>query len=233
MKLILFDIDGTLTQTSRVDELSFNRAFAELHGVENSSVHWADCPHVSDSGITQHLFQSLFGREPRAEETDALRSRLVHQLEAHHQTDRAWFAEIPGAPQTFNRHATERNWSRALATGCWRPSAEMKLRAAGIACHGVPGGFAEDGLAREAIVRAAIERAHAHYERDRFDRIVSVGDGVWDVRTAANLGLPFVGVAEGEGAARLRAAGARHIIEHFEDVDRFFAYLDAAETPGF
>ncbi len=232
MKLIIFDIDGTLTETSRVDEICFNRAFAELHGIENISARWADCLHVSDSGVTHHVFQNLFGREPHDHETDALRSRLVSQLEAHHETDRSYFAEIPGAPRTFNHQVHQREWVKAIATGCWRASAEMKLRAAGINYQDVPGGFAEDGLARETIVSAAIERSRTHYGCAGFDRIVSVGDGVWDVRTASNLGLPFVGVASGERADRLREAGAKHIIEHFEAVDRFFEYLEEAEPPG-
>ena len=64
MKLVIFDIDGTLTQTSQVDEICFTRAFAEAHGVEVISDHWIGCPHVSDSGVTQHLFQYYFGRDP-------------------------------------------------------------------------------------------------------------------------------------------------------------------------
>ncbi|MGH9935956.1 MAG: HAD family hydrolase, partial [Blastocatellia bacterium] len=133
--------------------------------------------------------------------------------------------------ETFNRLVESRGWVKALATGCWQPSAEMKLRAASINYQGVPGGFAEDGVARESIVGAAISRSRASYRRESFDRIVSVGDGVWDVRTAARLGLAFVGVASGERAEMLREAGAKQIIPDFEDVDRFFECLENAEAP--
>jgi phosphoglycolate phosphatase-like HAD superfamily hydrolase len=107
----------------------------------------------------------------------------------------------------------------------------MKLRAASINYHGIPGGFAEDGVAREAIVGAAISRSQNHYRQDNFDRIVSVGDGVWDVRTAARLGLAFIGVASGARAEMLREAGAKHVIPDFEDDDRFFEWLEEAEAP--
>ena len=46
MKLVIFDIDGTLTHTSRVDEICFVRAWAELHGIEDIREHWSGCPHV-------------------------------------------------------------------------------------------------------------------------------------------------------------------------------------------
>jgi phosphoglycolate phosphatase-like HAD superfamily hydrolase len=231
MKLVIFDIDGTLTQTSLVDEICFTRAFADTHGLEVLADHWVDCPHVSDSGVTRHLFQYYFGRDPRDHESGAIKRRLVDLLEEHHRLDQSYFAEIPRAAETFNRLVEGRGWAKAIATGCWQPSAEMKLRAASINYHGVPGGFAEDGVARESIVGAAISRSRASYRRENFDRIVSVGDGVWDVRTAARLGLAFIGVASGARAEMLREAGAKHVIPDFEDADRFFVCLEDAEAP--
>lgn len=230
MKLVIFDIDGTLTQTSRVDEICFTRAFVDTHGLEVLADHWTGCPHVSDSGLMRHLFQHYFGRDPHDHESGAIKQRLVDLLEEHHRLDRSYFAEIPRAAETFNRLVESRGWAKSIATGCWQLSAEMKLRAASINYQGVPGGFAEDGFARESIVSASISRSQASY-RATFDRIVSVGDGVWDVRTAARLGLAFVGVASGARAQMLREAGAKHIIPDFEDVDCFFEYLEKAEAP--
>src|SRR5262245_37784987 len=230
MKLVIFDIDGTLTQTSRVDEICFTRAFADTHGLEVLADHWVGCPHVSDSGVTQHLFQYYFGRDPHDYESGAIKQRLVDLLEEHHRIDQSYFAEIPRAAETFNQLVESRGWAKAIATGCWQPSAEMKLRVASINYQGVPGGFAEDGVARESIVGAAISRSRVSYQRQDFGRIVSVGDGVWDVRTAARLGLAFVGVAAGARAEMLREAGAKHVIPDFEDSDRFFKLLDEAES---
>ena len=231
MKLVIFDIDETLTQTSRVNEICFTRAFADTHGLEVLADHWINCPHVSDSGVTQHLFQYYFGRDPGDHESGVIKKRLVDLLEEHHRLDQSFFAEIPRAAETFNRLVEGRGWAKAIATGCWQPSAEVKLRAANINYHGVPGGFAEDGIARESIVGAAISRSRVSYSLENFDRIVSVGDGVWDVRTAARLGLAFIGVANGARAEALREVGAKHVIPDFEDADRFFECLEVAEAP--
>jgi beta-phosphoglucomutase-like phosphatase (HAD superfamily) len=108
MKLVIFDIDGTLTQTSRVDEICYIRAIAETHGIDVAADKWSDCPHVSDSGVTAHLFRSHFGREPREDESQAIKKRLVDLLEQHHRTERSYFDEIPGAAETFNRIVHER-----------------------------------------------------------------------------------------------------------------------------
>src|SRR5262249_40410871 len=144
MKLVIFDIDGTLTQTSHVDEICYTRAWTEIHGIEDIREYWLDCPHVSDMGVTNHVFQHLYGRDPHEHETDALRACLVRLLEEHHQNDCSYFAEIPGATLAFNHHVEKREWVKAIATGCWQLSAEMKLRAANINYKGVPGGFSED-----------------------------------------------------------------------------------------
>lgn len=231
MKLVIFDIDGTLTQTSAIDEVCFRAAYSELLELHDISSALETCPHVSDTGITRHIYQTSLARAPHDHEEAAICARVVALLAEHHRRDPAHFAEVSGAVAMLEQLAEKRDWVVAVATGCWRASAEMKLRAAQILLLQKPAGFAEDGPARETIVSAAIERATQHYNRTSFDKIVSVGDGVWDVKTAANLGLSFVGIAEGARAETLRQNGARHIVPDFSDGASFFTYLDEALIP--
>jgi phosphoglycolate phosphatase-like HAD superfamily hydrolase len=63
-------------------------------------------------------------------------------------------------------------------------------------------------------------------QKNEFEKIVSVGDGVWDVRTAKNLNLDFVGIARGKRAGKLRQAGAEFLIEDFRDYKVFLEYLN-------
>jgi phosphoglycolate phosphatase-like HAD superfamily hydrolase len=230
MKLAIFDIDGTLTNTSWVDHRCFERALAAM-GMPSQEADWVGLTHISDTGLTQHVFQQQFARAPHEHEEASLREHLVAFLREQFTAEADLFAEITGAAAMLQQLIIKHDWVIAMATGCWRASAELKLQCAGIALLDRPAGFAEDGPARETIVRTAIRRAQAHYHRASFDKIVSIGDGVWDVRTAANLSLPFVGIAAGERAALLQQNGARHIVPDFTDVERFFTYLDAAETP--
>jgi phosphoglycolate phosphatase-like HAD superfamily hydrolase len=232
MKLVIFDIDGTLTQTSHVDSICFARALAETHQLTVDESDWADCPHVSDTGVVHHIFQQRFGREPHSQDEDLIKTRLVSLLEEHCEIDQRYFAEVPGARAMLDLLKQKSDWHRAIATGCWQRSAEMKLGAASIEYSGLPGGFAEDGISRELIVSAAIARSTSLYRRQVFDRIVSIGDGVWDVQTASALGLAFIGIASGARAAALTRAGARQIVPDFEDPDRFFSLLEVAEVPG-
>jgi phosphoglycolate phosphatase-like HAD superfamily hydrolase len=231
MRLVIFDIDGTLTQTSLIDERCFQRTYSELLEVHDILSALETCPHISDTGLTRHIYQTSFGRAPAAHEEAAICERVVYWLEEHHRLDRSHFVEVVGAGTMLEQLAAKHDWAIAVATGCWRASAEMKLRAANIWLHENPGGFAEDGPARESIVSAAIDRAREHYGSPDFEKIVSVGDGVWDVKTASNLGLPFVGIARDARAEMLRQTGAKHIVPDFSDAEAFFACLDAAIIP--
>ncbi len=231
MKLVIFDIDGTLTQTSAIDEVCFRAAYAETLALHDISSDLETCPHVSDTGITRHIYQTRLARAPHDHEEVAICARVVELLEEHHRHNPAHFAEVSGAVTMLERLAEKRDWAIAVATGCWRASAELKLRAANIRLHEKPAGFAEDGPSRETIVSAAIERAHQMYNRARFDKIVSVGDGVWDVKTAENLGLSFVGIGADKRAETLRQNGARHILPDYNHADSFFRYLEEALIP--
>jgi len=64
MKLVMFDIDGTLTQTEQIDEVSFVQALQEVFGFTEINTDWATYPHCSDSGILEVLFQLRLGRSP-------------------------------------------------------------------------------------------------------------------------------------------------------------------------
>lgn len=230
MKLIIFDIDGTLTQTSRVDSICYERALA-ANGIDAPEADWHSCPHVSDTGLARHLYQAHHARAPHEHEEVSLRDCLVSFLHEHHARDASLFAEVAGAGAMLVELAKKQDWVIALATGCWRASAAMKLSAANLPLLHKPAGFAEDGPARETIVTAALQRAATHYQQASFERIVSVGDGVWDVKTALNLNLPFVGIGSAALATALQQQGAQHIVPDFLDVNHFFVCLQDAVIP--
>jgi phosphoglycolate phosphatase-like HAD superfamily hydrolase len=231
MKLAIFDIDGTLTDTNGVDNECFVKALAEAHSITEISTDWATYPHTTDSGITLQVFQEKFGRNPAETELDEFKGCFVKTLSEQYQSNSSSFAEIAGASIALKKLKRESDWATAIATGCWRESALLKLRAANIDIDGIPAAYAEDGLAREEILLAAVSRSLDQYRVRSFAKVVSIGDGLWDVRTARRLDFAFLGVGGGESAAMLRQAGARHVVEDFGDYDRVVGFLKEAEVP--
>ena len=82
-----------------------------------------------------------------------------------------------------------------------------------------------------AVDRASIERAAAMYRQSHFERIICVGDAVWDVKTARKLNLPFLGIAHGARASLLRDNGASHVIGDYRDHEQCIQYLIEARVP--
>lgn len=232
MRLAIFDIDGTLTETDEVDSNCFVRAMADAHAVGRVNTNWGEYAHTTDSYITREVLREHLGRAPEEAELTKFISRFVSLLEESRSRDATLFGEMAGASAALARLRIEPAWAVAIATGCWRGSGRLKLSAAGLETGGVPAAFAEDGLSREEILLAALKRARESYGRESFGRVVSVGDGLWDVSAARNLGFAFVGVGGGERAAALREAGASHVVEDFKDYGRLLRCLDEAKVPA-
>ena len=231
MNLAIFDIDGTLTETKAVDEICFVQAFADAHAITEINTNWMEYQYVTDSGIMFQIFHERFGRTPDDDELRNYKSCLVNLLETHRAKDSSLFAEISGAARALSRLSREREWAVALATGCWRVSAELKLKAAGIHTEDLPAAFAEDGLSRETILQTAMSRARESYGQSRFEKIVSVGDAQWDVQAAGTLGITFIGVGKGDRGLKLRQVGATHVLEGYSDYGQLIESLREAGVP--
>ncbi len=227
--LAIFDIDGTLTDTNVVDDTCYRAAVAETIGLPVSAIDWTGTPHHSDRGIFDWLYERLGRPLPSDADVAAARNRLARRLTEVRAESPDQFTPIKGAPSVFE-HINARGWHITIATGCWLPSAMIKLDAGAIPARDVPIACADDAAARVDIVTLARQRAEAFYGR-QFDRVVSIGDGVWDVDAARALELPFIGVGHGEREAGLRRAGATTIVENYVDLASFTRALEGARVP--
>jgi phosphoglycolate phosphatase-like HAD superfamily hydrolase len=228
-RLAIFDIDGTLTDTNGVDDEAYSTAVAGAIGVAPEVIDWSGALHVTDAEIFRHLCGMHGVGEPSVDLISRARAEFVDGLTSMLNESPHRFVEIRGAAKMLGRLASE-GWCVALATGGWGPSARLKLRAAGLDVNDALLACADDGISRADIVRLARERAEAFYVR-RFDRVVSVGDGVWDVTTASTLELPFIGIATGEKAERLRHAGADIVFADYQNISEFLSALTTANAP--
>jgi phosphoglycolate phosphatase-like HAD superfamily hydrolase len=64
----------------------------------------------------------------------------------------------------------------------------------------------------------------------QFSAVTYVGDGVWDIKAARNLGWGFIGIASGDGAEQLRRAGAAMVLPNFNPCEKFFDTLSKLAT---
>jgi phosphoglycolate phosphatase-like HAD superfamily hydrolase len=226
-KLAIFDLDGTLVQSYELDAECFVAAFDDALGIAGVDTDWTRYDHVTDPGITAQIIRERQGREPSAGELARLQSAYLFRLENAAGRDGA-YAAVPGAAGLLAALRSRADWVVALATGGWRDMAQFKIGRSGLELGDLPAAFGDDGPARQAIVNAAIARAKVHAGVDDFASIVCIGDGVWDVRTAAELGLPCIGVGTGLGAERLTSAGAGRVVPDFTDLAAILNALEDA-----
>jgi phosphoglycolate phosphatase-like HAD superfamily hydrolase len=222
MHLILFDIDGTLTLTNEVDNRCYVSALGEALGTTEIDTDWTKYRDVTDSGIASALLEARHGLPPAQAQLDAVRDRFIALLAEAFVHDPAACRAVGGAAALLATLTEQPDFAVGLATGGWLESAQLKLRHAGLGGRPLPLATASDACAREAIMALAAERVAARWAVARFQSVVYVGDAVWDVRAARNLGYHFVGIGSAERAARLSSEGARCVLEDYVNQAAFF-----------
>ena len=223
MHLVLFDVDGTLTHSQSIDAEIYLRSLAEVFGFADVDSDWSSYSHTTDSGILHEIFESRFGRAPTPSELSAFRTHFVDAIAA--AAIHTPFREIGGARQALNHLAESAFYRVGLATGGWSDSAGCKMRSAGMHYDAFPAASADDAMSRVSIMQIAIDRVIAHGDGHHPDSIVYVGDGIWDARACRQLKLPFIGIAAGTHAEKLRQEGAHAVFPDYTGIAEFCAAL--------
>jgi phosphoglycolate phosphatase-like HAD superfamily hydrolase len=226
VELVMFDVDGTLTQSSDLDTKAFVQALKDVFGFNSVSTDWGSYTHVSDSGILQEICLTHRGNNPTLNETERFRTRLVQVL-SYKASICGGIKPVRNASGILSCLLTSQEYAVAYAGGSWADSALFKLRSAKLPTEGITYAFADDDFSREGIYSVAQRRAEDHYHC-RFSRVVYIGDGVWDICAARRLGYSFIGIGGDEGSKRLHAEGATHVFPDYQDMERFFLAVRSA-----
>lgn len=225
MDLIMFEVDGTLTQSNEVDAKCFISAIKKAFHINHIDPDWSKYKYVTDSGIFSEIYESNFHRKPDLEDFDLIKRYFLQNLRDVIFQSKSCCSEISGAASAFNQLKNDKNYALSFVTGCWQESSELKLKSAGFDFFEIPFASAADSMEREAIMSISLDRANRKYNVQNFDSITYVGDGVWDVIASKNLGFNFIGIAEDSNKQKLIDAGAKFVIPDFKDFDKFLEIL--------
>ncbi len=230
MQLVMFDMDGTLTDSFSLDENCYVLAIEQALNLSKVVTAWDTYTHTSSSYCLEEIVRASRGTTPSAEESRAVQTRMVEIMSDLQRTRGRGTREIPGAAAAL-QHLRNNNIAVAIASGDWEMTARHKLTSAGIPFEDLPHAFCDCSHARTEIMRTALERAKQHYQRSAFDRIVYVGDASWDVRACFDLGWPLVAIGTGAHADRLRSLGASHVLPDYSDLPAFLSAVAHATAP--
>lgn len=196
MKLLLFDIDGTLLLTHGVGRRSVEAALEQVLGRPMST------EGVSFSGKTDpQIFAEVLARHGLAPAD--LGGRFDEVLAAYTGLMRSAIETkgvevLRGVPELLRSLAPRPDLQLALLTGNLEPIAYWKLEAAGLAHHFPFGAFGSDSPDRNALPGIALARARTHTGRHFEGRdVVVIGDTERDIACGRVVGAFAVAVCTG------------------------------------
>ena len=208
VRLVLFDIDGTLVHTGGAGIKAFARVFATEFGAHDG-IERMKFAGRTDVSLVREFF-SLHGIPATSENFERFFDRYVYWLD--HILDTSESKECPGVRRFIAGLQTlSEPPLLGLLTGNIRLGAEIKLRHFGLWEHFETGGFADDSEDRNKIAAAAKSRGSRVVGRDlRGEEIVVIGDTPLDIRCGRAIGAKVLAVATG---------GARHDELHAHQPD--------------
>ena len=227
MILIIFDVDGTLVFSEKKDSQCFADTYQAVYGLPFPTIDWRKYPHVSDTTIFKTVIQEHFNRIPDEAEEESFRQQFVVNIIKNRKQTPTEFKEVPYAKQTIDELLKDKRFVLGVATGGWKAPAIVKLNFVNIPVDKLIITGADGKVTREDITNETIAKAKAKH--GEFERIVYVGDAIWDVTTTRNMGLPLIGIRRKGDIDFLTKLGTQLVLKDFEDYD---AFLEGVLTVG-
>ncbi|GAB5409351.1 MAG: HAD family hydrolase [Balneolaceae bacterium] len=219
MNLIVFDIDGTLIDSVKIDDKCFIQTFQLLHKIDLENADWNNFKNVTDSGLTNEIFENHYGRLPTESEVNKVKDIFYSLLK---QRDHE-MSEIIGANTALRSLINHPEFTVAFATGGWKETALLKLSAIGFDIGELTLVSANDFTKRSEITNLAISRSLAKTGLREFSTITYVGDGLWDWKTTNELGINFIGI-DYHNTNKLKQAGAVQILNDLNNLDLIISW---------
>jgi phosphoglycolate phosphatase len=226
LRLLLFDIDGTLVLTGGAGSRAMTRAFAVTHGLEDA-LKRVDLAGRTDRTIMRDALAHA-GRVDDDVDLDEFRQAYCAALrEEIQKPGNGRRGLLPGVKPLLDRLAARDDVRLALLTGNFRASAEIKLSAFGVWDYFSWGAFADDAIERDDLIHIAHGRHETeHGGRIEPDRVVVIGDTPHDIRCARAGGGKVVAVATGNYTRdALAAHNPDALFDDLSDTDAVMAAL--------
>ena len=219
MKLVLFDIDGTLLWTDGAGRRAVHQALEDVFGAVPSDGHEFDGK--TDPQIVRELMclagiddETIDARLPDALERYV--ECLVRELAGADHSDKTY----PGIAQLLDALEARDDVLLGLLTGNVEEGAIAKLTAVGLATHRFKvGAFGSDHAARPALPEIARHRAELHLGVPVSGRdVIVIGDTPADMGCGRAIGARAIGVATGRYTLDdLRACDAAAVFSDLSD----------------
>lgn len=224
---LLFDVDGTITDTAGAGKAALGPAMMEVYG-ETGPIETFDFHGKTDPEIVRGLLTAIGRDDSHVDHgLPALWPVYLGRLAAvlDELGDRA--TPLAGVIGLLDRLAGDGRFVLGLVTGNLEQGARLKLAAAGCAGRFEFGGFGSDAESRADLPSVALARASARFGHvfQAADAVV-IGDTPADIHCARVAGARVLAVATGRhSVAELAAHAPDAVMPDLTGTDRVMEFL--------
>lgn len=226
MKLVLFDIDGTILKSRRVGRKAVALALRQVSGrsIDSTGVSFAG---RTDPQIMRDLLRGACFSETEIDDViiECLKSYVAVLMQ---MLTPSMITILPGIQSLIHVLHKRSDVALGLLTGNLQDTAFLKLHAAGLGSFFSFGAFGSDREDRNELPLLAAERAAITFGTQfAVEKTVIVGDTPNDIQCAAGYGAQSVAVCTGYfSRSELDPFNADLLVDDFVDPSPLFALLD-------
>lgn len=201
MRILLWDIDGTLMRSARMGAYK-DYTIPVLEEIFGTSGRLAEM-HVSGMTDLQIIFEALaeagVSQEQIVAQIDRLSRRLTEEARRVAGNGVQFFQLLPGVHETLQALHDHPRYQSALLTGNIKPMAELKMELMGLdRFFTLPGAFGEESHIRRDLPALAADRIRSHLQLDLPPQhFIVIGDTPNDIDCGRHFGARTVAVGTG------------------------------------
>jgi phosphoglycolate phosphatase-like HAD superfamily hydrolase len=221
--LLLWDIDGTLTDSGGAGERGLQLALEREFAIKDTFA-WLDYFGRTDAWIARTILEHHLGIAT-PEDINRFLNAYLRALPGEMQNPRARI--LPGVAEIVARIARSGDIAQGLLTGNLRRGAEVKLSHFGLWAHFPFGAFANDAEQRDELGPIALRRANEFHGANFVpERVFVIGDTPHDIACGKVIGACTLAVATGRfSSEQLRVHAPTAVFESLVDVEAFFSLI--------
>lgn len=224
MKILLFDIDGTLLSAGGAGTRSLNRAFEAVLGINEAYKNFEMAGKTDVQIVKEGL--RLYGIEPTSALVNEILSNYIKFLQIEIKNNSKHLK--PGVKEFLDLNLTIFGYPMGLLTGNIERGARIKLDPFGLNPLFPFGAFGSDHEDRNQLLPLAIKRFVEIFQKHvDFSQVIVIGDTPRDVACAKPYGAKVIAVATGPySVSELMNTDADIVLENLSEIDKVLSILN-------